>query len=40
MPLSAMEAGADISSLSVHKTGGSLTQSSVILVKKDRVNFF
>ena len=39
MPLSAMEAGADISSLSVHKTGGSLTQSSVILVKKDRVNF-
>lgn len=39
MPLSAMEAGADISSLSVHKTGGSLTQSSVILVKKIELIF-
>lgn len=39
MPYSAMEAGADISSMSMHKTGGSLTQSSVILVNKARINF-
>lgn len=39
MPLSAMEAGADISAMSVHKTGGSLTQSSVILVRRTRINF-
>lgn len=32
-PLSAMKAGADIASVSFHKTGGSLTQSSVLLVK-------
>ena len=37
MPSSAMEAGADMSTLSIHKTGGSLTQSSVLLVKGDRV---
>ena len=33
-PLSAMDAGADLSCLSLHKTGGSLTQSSVILLKE------
>ena len=33
-PMSAMEAGADMSSLSVHKTGGSLTQSSVLLLRR------
>ena len=37
MPSSAMEAGADMSTLSIHKTGGSLTQSSVLLIKGDRV---
>lgn len=37
LPISAMDAGADISTLSVHKTGGSLTQSSVLLVNTDRV---
>ncbi len=36
-PISAMDAGADMSTLSVHKTGGSLTQSSVLLVKGNRV---
>ena len=33
LPISAMEAGADMSSVSMHKTGGSLTQSSVLLTK-------
>lgn len=32
LPLSAMEAGADMSALSLHKTGGSLTQSSLLLL--------
>lgn len=32
MPISAMDAGADISSVSIHKTGGSLTQSSLLLI--------
>lgn len=32
MPISAMEAGADMSSVSMHKSGGSLTQSSLLLV--------
>lgn len=31
-PLSAMEAGADMSAVSLHKTGGSLTQSSALLL--------
>ena len=31
MPVSAMEAGADMASVSMHKTGGSLTQSSLLL---------
>ena len=34
-PLSAMRAGADLSAVSFHKTGGSLTQSSVLLLNKD-----
>lgn len=33
-PLTAMEAGADISSVSMHKSGGSLTQSSFLLMGK------
>ncbi|MDO4432393.1 MAG: aminotransferase class I/II-fold pyridoxal phosphate-dependent enzyme [Aerococcaceae bacterium] len=32
MPISAMAAGADMAAVSVHKTGGSLTQSSVLLM--------
>ncbi len=32
MPVSAMAAGADMSSVSMHKSGGSLTQSSLLLV--------
>ncbi len=35
-PLSAMDAGADMSSVSFHKTAGSLTQSSVLLMHTDR----
>ncbi|MCL2697831.1 MAG: aminotransferase class I/II-fold pyridoxal phosphate-dependent enzyme [Oscillospiraceae bacterium] len=34
LPLSAMEAGADLSSVSMHKSGGSLTQSSFLLINK------
>lgn len=37
-PISAMKAGADLSSVSFHKTGGSLTQSSVLLLKGQRVS--
>ncbi|MDD3207386.1 MAG: agmatine deiminase [Erysipelotrichia bacterium] len=37
-PISAMEADADLASVSFHKTGGSLTQSSVLLLKGERVN--
>lgn len=42
LPVSAMDAGADLAATSVHKLGGSLTQSSVLnmqgnLVKKERV---
>ena len=40
LPMTAMAAGADMSTLSIHKTGGSLTQSSVLLVKGNRVNEF
>lgn len=32
MPISAIEAGADMSAVSMHKTGGSLTQSSFLLL--------
>ncbi len=32
MPVSAMAAGADMAAVSLHKTGGSLTQSSLLLV--------
>ena len=37
-PISAMDAGADLSSVSFHKTGGSLTQSSVLLLKSKFVD--
>ncbi len=39
LPLSAMEAGADVSAVSIHKTMGSLTQSSALLLKGDRVSY-
>lgn len=35
MPLSAMAAGADMASVSMHKSGGSLTQSSFLLTGKN-----
>jgi arginine decarboxylase len=38
LPLSAMQAGADISATSVHKLGGSLTQSSVLNMREGRIN--
>ena len=38
LPVSAMEAGADMAAVSMHKTGGSLTQSSMLLMKRGRVN--
>jgi arginine decarboxylase len=38
LPLSAMEAGADMAATSVHKLGGSMTQSSVLNVRGPRVN--
>ena len=38
MPMTAMAAGADMSSVSMHKSGGSLTQSSFLLVGGDRVS--
>lgn len=34
LPLSAMAAGADMASVSMHKSGGSLTQSSLLLTNK------
>ncbi len=34
LPVSAMEAGADMASVSMHKSGGSLTQSSFLLINK------
>ena len=37
-PITAMDAGADMATLSIHKTGGSLTQSSVLLGKGERVS--
>ena len=39
LPLSAMEAGADMAATSMHKTGGSLTQSSILLCKGSRNNY-
>lgn len=35
LPVSAMQCGADMAALSMHKTGGSLTQSSLLLAGKD-----
>lgn len=38
LPVSAMQAGADMAATSVHKLGGSLTQSSVLNVRSGRVD--
>jgi len=38
LPMTAMECGADMATLSIHKTGGSLTQSSLLLIGGDKVN--
>lgn len=38
LPLSSMEAGADMSSCSLHKTVGSLTQSSILITQGPRVD--
>ena len=37
-PVTAMDAGADLSAVSFHKTAGSLTQSSVLLLKGERIS--
>ena len=34
LPISAMAAGADMAACSIHKTGGSLTQSSILLTRR------
>lgn len=38
LPVSAMEAGADMAAVSIHKTGGSLTQSSMLLMKNNKIS--
>lgn len=38
LPISAMAAGADMAATSVHKLGGSLTQSSLLNVQGNRIN--
>lgn len=38
LPISAMAAGADLAAVSMHKSGGSLTQSSFLLVGGNRIN--
>lgn len=40
LPQSAMAAGADIAATSMHKTGVSLTQSSILLTKGNRVDHY
>ncbi len=39
-PISAIKAGADFSSVSLHKTLGSLTQSSVLLMNTDKISHY
>ncbi|HEY4548660.1 MAG TPA: aminotransferase class I/II-fold pyridoxal phosphate-dependent enzyme [Bacillus sp. (in: firmicutes)] len=39
LPLSAMQAGADMAATSVHKLGGSMTQSSILNVKGNLVSY-
>lgn len=39
LPISAMDAEADITAMSMHKNSGSLTQTSLIMMKGDRVSY-
>jgi len=39
LPISAMQAGADMAATSVHKLGGALTQASVLNIKGNLVNY-
>lgn len=39
LPKSSMQCGADIAAISMHKTCGSLTQSSALLIKGNRVDY-
>jgi arginine decarboxylase len=38
LPISAMQAGADMAATSIHKLGGSMTQSSILNVQGKRIN--
>jgi len=38
LPISGMAVGADMSCVSLHKTGGALTQASALLVRNERIN--
>ncbi|MGL4796545.1 MAG: aminotransferase class I/II-fold pyridoxal phosphate-dependent enzyme, partial [Paraclostridium sp.] len=38
LPPSAMELGADMSAISIHKTGGALTQASALLINNENIN--
>lgn len=40
LPVSAMEADCDITAMSMHKNSGSLTQTSLILLKGNRVDYY
>jgi arginine decarboxylase len=40
LPMSAMQAGADMAATSIHKLGGSMTQSSILNVRSNLVNPF
>ncbi len=39
LPGSAMSQGADLCAVSLHKTGGSLTQSSILLMREERITY-
>ncbi|MCE4957445.1 aminotransferase class I/II-fold pyridoxal phosphate-dependent enzyme [Macrococcoides caseolyticum] len=39
LPMSSMEAGADMAATSLHKTGGSFTQTSILLVRGDLIDY-
>ena len=40
LPISAMDSGADITAMSMHKNSGSLTQTSLILLQGDLVDYY
>lgn len=40
LPLGSMTIGADLSAVSLHKTGGSLTQSSILLSHRRNIDYF